>query len=195
MIAWETVENAIQKAVTDSSQLAPWEDDNGNENASVIWIGQGGPFPNADAYITLSLVDRRGIGRDGKRVIEPTPGDVRVELGGMRRIVVRVVCYASEAAGEEAPGAIVERIRSRIYLPSNLRTLKLAGVGLGMIEPTSGLDGSAAAAADLEPRAEMRMVFHLGSTVDEPTDWFNKVVVEHDDGSTDTVDKDFVGQS
>lgn len=173
MIAWTTVEDAIQLWVRTAA---------GVSSDRVMWAQQNNPRPVAP-FVTLRVTRMRRIGQDWIDVEDnptPTPGNEIIHRArGVREMQVSLQCIGGQGFGTSAPIAILENVISYLRLPTVHDALVAAGVGVARFSQVISIDGVVGSTL-FEPRATLDFFAFLAEEVEETGTFIEFVELNRD---------------
>jgi hypothetical protein len=165
---WPTIEDAIQSAI--ASALA------GVPGLTVQWGNQRLPEP-VRPFIKLKrgTVIGHGMAERRNETDLEQPAGQEIELAVVQRVEfsVSVHAYAAGPVGADTAGGILEQLKARLLLESNLALLEAGG--LALVETSDVRDLPESGMNSWSSRAQLDASFYATSVVSERTGYIETV--------------------
>lgn len=179
MIAWSTVEDAIQSWIASTTGV------------TTIWSQQDAPRPAAP-YVALLISSVLRVGHDETAVSDNDESDgddgeeILLTSRGPRVAVLSVQCFGGDAHGASSAVALLQRAVAQAGLESQRTLLADAGVGIGTLGAVQSI-GAIRGQVEFEPRAVFEARLYLAESVEETATYVETVAITNVDDSETTV--------
>jgi hypothetical protein len=165
-IGWAQIEAAIAKWIREGGGLAV---------GRVIWGDQGGKRPELP-YVSILVEDTGSPGHDWKRKSYDSATDqLVIRHQGHRTAMLSIQCFGVPDGGPPSLGKSPLGILTDVVSSLGVHEydIDVAGAGIGNVGNVKLIQGSRGSI--LEPRAQFEMQLHLGSEVEQRTDYVRRI--------------------